>query len=340
MLTFGQNATSNVYILHSSSQFGGAMKYCFTLLHVALAILLAPTLYAWGQIETDNHTAWPQTMEGWKTLSPQDIQERIDDGVDVNARGFASIQWGHVEIGGENNWTALHYCASFNEDPEVIMALLNAGADVNAKGKDNVTPIINATFNNNPDIIIVLIEAGADADAIDDEYGTALHIAVMFNDNLAITTALIEAGVDVNVQNSDSWTALHLASENDNPAIITALLGAGAHINARTKQGETPLHWAINNLHWTINNKNLAIASTLIDAGAEVNIADESGGTPLHKAVNSENIELIALLLDAGADVHARNNNMDSPWDYAQMNDALKGTDVYLRMEDMYNDRL
>ena len=72
----------------------------------------------------------------------------------------------------------------------------------------------------------------------------------------------------------------------------------------------------------------------LLAAGADVNAREERfGQTPLHKAAGfSENPAVIETLLAAGADVNARNSGGETPWDLAQENEALKGSDAYFRL--------
>ena len=71
----------------------------------------------------------------------------------------------------------------------------------------------------------------------------------------------------------------------------------------------------------------------LLAAGADVNARGEYGRTPLHSAARfNENPAMIEALLEAGADVNARDKNGGTPWDLAQENEALKGSDAYLRL--------
>ena len=69
----------------------------------------------------------------------------------------------------KDGWTPLHYAAAFNSNPDVVKALISAGAKVNAKDKDGWTPLRAAAIkNSNPDVVKALISAGAKAK---DKYG-------------------------------------------------------------------------------------------------------------------------------------------------------------------------
>ena len=57
--------------------------------------------------------------------------------------------------------------------------------------------------------------------------------------------------------------------------------------------------------------------------------------TPLHYAARfSRNPAVIETLLEAGADASARDNEGKIPWDYAQENEALRGTDAWWRLRE------
>ena len=108
--------------------------------------------------------------------------------------------------------TALHKAAIFNH-LEVIRALLQADADIEAKGlkygKLHLTPLHLAT------------EAG----------------------NLEAVRLLIESGADVQCQESNV-SPLHMAAGLNNLEIVKLLIDQGAKVNARDWQDRTPLYWA------------------------------------------------------------------------------------------------
>ena len=107
---------------------------------------------------------------------------------------------------------------------------------------------------------------------------------------------------------------------------------------ARDKDDSTPLHWAalieIDKRHksdiWLSGDLNIP---ALLAAGADFMAQDDSGDTPLHAAAGWNTAmdvkNNILALLAAGADVMVQNKAGKFPWDYAQNNDDIDGTDEY-----------
>ena len=172
-----------------------------------------------------------------------------------------------------------------------VNRLLEAGADPNAKGNNDYTPLHRSY---NAEITSALLAAGADPNAKNKNGRTPLQSTY----NAEITSALLAAGADPNTKDNYGYTPLHRAY---NAEITSALLAAGADSNAKNNNGETPLHEA----------RNAEIAAALLAAGADPNAKDMWGKTPLHKARN--NAEITSALLAAGADSNAKNNNGSTP---------------------------
>ena len=72
-----------------------------------------------------------------------------------------------------------------------------------------------AELNDNPDVIPALLEAGADLNAREAARGrTPLHLAAESNYNPAAVSFLLEAGADPKVQDNEGRTPLDLAEGN------------------------------------------------------------------------------------------------------------------------------
>ena len=162
-----------------------------------------------------------------------------DDPEIIEALVAAGANIGASTAKKDGNNTPLHTAARFNGNPEIIKALLAAGADLEARNRREYTPLHRAAgFNKNPEVIRTLVAAGADLMALKYFKSTALHTAATHNENPEVLKALLAAGIDVNVRDEGGLTPLHKAAgHNDNPAIVMALLAAGADPNARGKRG-------------------------------------------------------------------------------------------------------
>ena len=99
-----------------------------------------------------------------------------------------------------------------NSNPDVVKALISAGAKVNAKDKDGATPLhFAATNNSNPDVVKALISAGAKVNAKGGIFGlTPLYYAAAYNSNPDVVKALVNAGAEV------TQAIIKIANDNEN----------------------------------------------------------------------------------------------------------------------------
>lgn len=145
-----------------------------------------------------------------------------------------------VNSKNRGGFTPLHI-ACYWADVESVKALIDAGASVNETGRANKTALHWATARTSPapNIVLALIAAGAEVDAKSDNNWIPLHFACGCG-NLKIVAALVEAGSDVNPQNKIGETPLHLACRNMHYAIIELLLQNGANRYVQARDGTSP----------------------------------------------------------------------------------------------------
>jgi len=214
----------------------------------------------------------------------------------------------------DDGLTPLMCAAGLNDSVEIVEVLIAAGADVNARGKDDWTPLMIAAANNDdPEIVKVLIASGADVNARTVSGFTPLAFAAALTHNPDVVKVLLEAGADVNVRDEHGATPLmHAAWETNNSDIIKALIDAGAEVNAKDEAGWTPLLFAVS------YNSNSEVIRALIRSGANVNARGESGWTALMCAASSNgNPEITKLLIQEGAEINVKNQWGLTPLMYA-----------------------
>ncbi|CAG9765618.1 unnamed protein product [Ceutorhynchus assimilis] len=152
---------------------------------------------------------------------------------------------------------------------EVVTSLLSRGATVDAKGKDNITP---------------------------------LHVAAQkWKDfDIHIAKDLLNHGASIHSLTLEGYTPLHFASERDNAEVVKLFLDLGADINASTKDNLTPLHVAI-------RNQSLTVVKLLLECGAKVDNQDTDKSI-LNLAVEKGSLLIVREVLKYCPDINNANN--------------------------------
>ena len=177
-----------------------AKSHFWALLEVTLyALLILPNAGRAQVSEPDDllQQQWLEIQAGddrqmrkgwWQQLDLDQLNDFVVADVELN-------------VSDHRGWTPLHSAARYNGDPNVLLALVNAGAVVDAKDRSGDTP---------------------------------LHWAAAENANVDVVTSLISAGADVNARDRYGWLPIHTAADrNPNPEILDALLAAGAQHHKR-----------------------------------------------------------------------------------------------------------
>lgn len=164
-----------------------------------------------------------------------------------------------------------------------VNALLAAGASPNVSGDTDT--LLYASLGGDgetpcgPDIVQALLEHGARVNATTPQGNTALHAAAAWTDDYMVDI-LVEAGATVCTPCVYGTTPLHEAATNQNLGTATALLRHGAQLNAQDSLGNTALHLAVSCLGGYFPKDSLELVNSLLIAGADETIMNKSGEIP------------------------------------------------------------
>jgi ankyrin repeat protein len=216
---------------------------------------------------------------------------------------------------GEGKTALMHVAESFfatGKRAEVVKMLVEAGANINLKGKEGHTALMCAAMAGYADSTQALIEAGADLDAKDDNGNTAMMLAEG-DRHPKIVRLLKQAGASEEGMNE---ITLIRAAYDGNVEHVRALIQAGADVNHR--MNSTALCNAALRGHDEI-------VRMLIEAGADVNKrASEGYFNPLLHAASQGYLDIVRALVEAGADVNARVEDYCNALEYAELG-MMKG---------------
>jgi len=130
---------------------------------------------------------------------------------------------------------------------ETVLKKLDANPDLlETRNGDGWTPLHLAAFFGGPDLIHALLDRGASVNARSGNAmtNTPLHAAVAGGKTENVQ-ALAKRGADVNAQQSGGWTALHGAAQSGNREMVEVLIAAGADLKARAENNQSPLDLAL-----------------------------------------------------------------------------------------------
>jgi ankyrin repeat protein len=196
-------------------------------------------------------------------------------------------------------------------------------------GPGRRTPLHIACMEDRADVVLALINAEADVNVTDQYSQTALHKAVQAN-SFEVLKVLVEEGKNVQLAATDDYanTPLLLAAELGKFQFVEFFLSKDANLaHASNKDGWTALHLCAHGREMRRNScrpgKFNTCAKLLLDAKANVDAFDDDRKTPLHRAAQTGDRETVEVLLQHGADVGAEDNCRWTPLHYAAQDGHL-----------------
>lgn len=176
------------------------------------------------------------------------------------------------------------------DDPAVVEILLAAGADVDHRNDLGHTPLWSAALLGHTWTVRVLLDAGADPDPRPDDGWTPLVVALLRGHG-GTAAVLSDAGADPDVLLDDGRPLLEeLAARGDAAGVGFVLeRGSGEGKDAALRTAAALRH--------------PEAVAVLLEHGADPEAPDRGGWTPLLLAARSGDAEVVDLLLAAGVPV-------------------------------------
>lgn len=228
--------------------------------------------------------------------------EMIDEGTDVNAL--------------QSDGTSSLLYAIYQDDLELVTALVNAGADTNHRNEYGASTMGEAAVSGNTEILQVLLENGADANLSNLEGETPLMVVARAG-NLAAAQLLINHGASLDAR--EHWggqTAAMWAAAQQQPSMLALLIQHGADIDLKSYARDwertilnEPRPKDMNNggfspLHYAAREGCTECISVLAEGGADLNAIDPDKVSPLNLALINMHFETAMALIESGADIN------------------------------------
>ena len=173
-----------------------------------------------------------KAAKGFSVRSATIVQLLLQAGADPNERD------------ARDN-TALHWAADGN-NPGAMDALLQAGATVDHRNKDQETPLIRLGKRSSV-AATLLLQAGADPNAMDTAGWTPLTNAVLDNDLDRVAVLLAAGAAPGGQQRDKERSPVIVAGNNKRRAVLNALFKAGAdvsQVNFQDLTGDGLARWS------------------------------------------------------------------------------------------------
>ena len=178
------------------------------------AVTVTSLLAEGGDPNTADTYGWNALHFAVPVADPEVVSTLLEAGADPNA----------VTIGG---MTTLQLAVRERTRLAVLSALIEAGADPNLPDGQSWTPLHFAAYmkRDDPSVVLALLQAGADPSpaSADDQAWTPLHLAAWQSDVPSVVLALLDGGADPTARDENGRRPVDFARAND------AIVGSSAY---------------------------------------------------------------------------------------------------------------
>ncbi|KAJ3401120.1 hypothetical protein HDU80_006318 [Chytriomyces hyalinus] len=230
--------------------------------------------------------------------TPESVQKFIELGEDVNAFNL------------DKKEPPLVHVAVWREDAAILKLLLDAGANVDAKGEFGRTPLLAAAAQRGVGIVSLLLDYNADIKAVDANKSTALDLAAGSNTG-EVCELLIKRGAPMETKNKIGYTPLFTAVSLLNMETTKVLVEHNADCTViEPLKMQSIMHVAAGS---EPTGDGIHVVKYLVEAGCDTGLKDIHGFTPIIWAIHEGHTEIAEYLVNLGVDlVEEMDNDTDA----------------------------
>lgn len=211
-----------------------------------------------------------------------------------------------MEIADCRGSTALLLAAGSRSEcgSEIVMCLLDVGANANVRNCEGTTPLHRAARFGTPETVKILLDHDLEVNVLNIDEETPLFKAVenVPSRGVPIARQLLHAGADLKVSSTESVGYLMRAAQLGNAAMLDVFLGCEVHQGFNADQGLADRTMALHAaLEGPLSTQESCI-STLLKAGVAIE-TKRKGRTALGTALRCGLLAAAQQLLEQGADV-------------------------------------
>ncbi|KAJ7078559.1 ankyrin repeat-containing domain protein [Mycena belliarum] len=203
------------------------------------------------------------------------------------------------------------YATFWDSFTRILDDLISAGIDIDFAPRYAMQPalLVAAKTLNLPDVVQALLDAGANLYLTNDD-GLDAFLLSMLRGNFDILRCLLQNTSNFPHPDPAHWTqpldSAGLDPSRDAVAYICACLKQHGMLRQRTKSSNMTL------LQIAVEAGNARAVSNLIACGADANEANAKGWRPLHTAIFDGHGAVFDALLAAGVDIHAATHHWEN----------------------------
>eukprot|EP01094_Clydonella_sp_ATCC50884_P003096 TRINITY_DN12389_c0_g1_i2.p1 TRINITY_DN12389_c0_g1~~TRINITY_DN12389_c0_g1_i2.p1 ORF type:complete len:1292 (+),score=422.53 TRINITY_DN12389_c0_g1_i2:31-3906(+) len=190
--------------------------------------------------------------------------------------------------------TPLHH-AAIKGRVDLIKWMLENGADVGVRAKDQSTALHRALEYAHEDAATYLLEMQSPVDVENAKKETALHVAATHG-MMEVCQILLQCGAQVGAYDNKGRPPIQRAIRYNHPKIAQMFIEHGANTSYRDTYGNTLIHLA------TAGGMTDIISSLLSDRRVNINAQGRYRATALHIAAKIGSGTLVKQLMSSGAD--------------------------------------